>query len=731
MPYDAGANGALDNHVDFLAQIAQESQGKRQKRPAPLSAEEHAENRKRLERATFVKPVYADETQINVAGLLKKWQRYCRENNVGDWEATLKTLRRATIMDFFLFVRSNYTIKSWGTSHVYIRQFQQLYTSVTGRFLDRNDAKEVYKYHRQVLIPRFDLRAPNIDGKPVVSAPDLQVLLAFNIAYDTKIFPSERHRIQLACCYKMMSYTGARPAELVHNERAKPKNKVFKTLFGSKIVSLDATDHGKIEDEAGDDTDDESKTDDAAAECRRLDELLSSETKGRGRPKALCYEDIRLMIVRHPVTGKAIPAMAIKFVHHKGSDNKPKPTIFYFTPTKKLVFCLVSDIIALALHDRAFDAPSLTSAGRVLGTKISASMSCIPLRWKKSMLKIPILRRFGCNGVLSHDEPMPYAKLRDDMGQQSEDAGFEIRWTPRFCRRGAANAANVRHISRCDLNQMVDFDMQNTFLQEETETRLYKLFAHVSLTRDPRAKRDMVPAKVWANLPPEPEIEKLHERRAALKRGQYRIQGRAEEQEIRMLTEQIRLNRKSMRTTLRSDTETRGELEEEEYEEPQIELDIPERARLAEIWCHQPEHWTDNEIARHRIEQIDQMVLLCDKRETRRRGRQRRQLNLSTKRDSPSISPAPEADPFPLLMDAGQCPDCIGDGRLSKEERTFRFCRPAIRNEHFDDQHLKARELAQRRGEAIRCEHPKCVDVKLHSLDHFRNHVRTVHNVAL
>lgn len=35
------------------------------------------------------------------------------------------------------------------------------------------------------------------------------------------------------------------------------------------------------------------------------------------------------------------------------------------------------------------------------------------------------------------------------------------------------------------LNQMVEFNLQNTFLKEQTESELYKLFAHVSLTRDP------------------------------------------------------------------------------------------------------------------------------------------------------------------------------------------------------------------------------------------------------
>lgn len=45
------------------------------------------------------------------------------------------------------------------------------------------------------------------------------------------------------------------------------------------------------------------------------------------------------------------------------------------------------------------------------------------------------------------------------------------------------------------LNEKEDFDLQNTFLGEKTKDQLYKLCAHVSLTRDPRATRDMFPKR--------------------------------------------------------------------------------------------------------------------------------------------------------------------------------------------------------------------------------------------
>ncbi|KAK4188171.1 hypothetical protein QBC35DRAFT_383231, partial [Podospora australis] len=48
------------------------------------------------------------------------------------------------------------------------------------------------------------------------------------------------------------------------------------------------------------------------------------ESESRGRPKALCYEDIMLMVVRHPETGEDGLAMSVKFIYHKKADNKPK-----------------------------------------------------------------------------------------------------------------------------------------------------------------------------------------------------------------------------------------------------------------------------------------------------------------------------------------------------------------------------------------------------------------------
>lgn len=71
------------------------------------------------------------------------------------------------------------------------------------------------------------------------------------------------------------------------------------------------------------------------------------------------------------------------------------------------------------------------------------------------------------------------------------------------------------------------------------------------------------------------------------------------------------------------------------------------------------------------------------------------------------------------------------DDRLSFEERTFKYYRSTVMNDHFDDHHLVGRERAEQCGEKIRCDHPKCGDLKFQYLDHFRSHVQKVHGVTL
>jgi hypothetical protein len=65
------------HHADFLSHLA--TQGVLNpgvKRPAPLSVEQHAAHRSKMENVLYIKPKYAAETEINVAGIFGKWKRF-------------------------------------------------------------------------------------------------------------------------------------------------------------------------------------------------------------------------------------------------------------------------------------------------------------------------------------------------------------------------------------------------------------------------------------------------------------------------------------------------------------------------------------------------------------------------------------------------------------------------------------------------------------------------------
>lgn len=83
-----------------------------------------------------------------------------------------------------------------------------------------------------------------------------------------------------------------------------PKDGSIEKLFSQKVVQS-----------ADDGTDDTIDTLDD--ESQKISELLCMETTKRGRLKALCYEDILMMLVRNPTTGRPVLAIAIKFIPHK------------------------------------------------------------------------------------------------------------------------------------------------------------------------------------------------------------------------------------------------------------------------------------------------------------------------------------------------------------------------------------------------------------------------------
>ncbi|KAK4118382.1 hypothetical protein N657DRAFT_675587 [Parathielavia appendiculata] len=152
-------------------------------------------------------------------------------------------------------------------------------------------------------------------------------------------------------------------------------------------------------------------------------------------------------------------------------------------------------------------------------SRLSHSATISSATWMRRSSYGCEFRRFD-GPEISEEKALQYSKLRDDMAQESLDAGQEKPMQPKDFRRGAANEANgveradavrdqmLRHdpkwatFNSVYINAKVKFHLQNAVLHEPHEDALIEMLTHISVTRDPRAGRDIVPAEVWRDLPP-------------------------------------------------------------------------------------------------------------------------------------------------------------------------------------------------------------------------------------
>ena len=186
----------------------------------------------------------------------------------------------------------------------------------------------------------FDLDI-TVKEKPVLGINDLLLLLNYHCERDTSTFPTERYRVQFALILLLLFSTGCRPAELVN---AKKKKRRTVGLDNDDTCADDMSDEDFAEADAdfgfdGDDDDDSAvadldsengndNDDDNDNDNHGSDEGISmSDAQTEVRQfDALCYEDVRLLVVRNPVVGERdVLAMEVKLAHHKGAKRRPKP----------------------------------------------------------------------------------------------------------------------------------------------------------------------------------------------------------------------------------------------------------------------------------------------------------------------------------------------------------------------------------------------------------------------
>ncbi|KAF7944137.1 hypothetical protein EAE96_010541 [Botrytis aclada] len=678
---------------------------------------------------TAIEHQYADTTTDNIQSIRSKFIRFCHEKLQQDWKFTIRDCSLGTTLALLHYIHTEDRVTKRGAMQQYIAQFRMLYNRMNGRQMNTNDGKKALKY-----IDTFGLDN-TVKSKPVIGVDDLLLLLNHHWARDTSVFPTERHRIQFALILLILFGTGCRPAELVDAQK-KPKSASSAEDISEGDESDD--DHGI---KFGNST--FGKNNNNSNKTERCD--------------ALCYEDIRLLAVRNSKNNKDhVLAMEVTLAHHKGHKRCPKPTVFFFTEIDDPIFCPITHLIALALADNAFEAPSLSTPKLVFEHKIHGPIFCTPLNWKAEKLKTPIFRRYKATSPDSLTAPLPYSQFRDCLNRLGCATGFQEKLTSYCFRRGTANIVDqkateavrdqvMRHKAMSGvyngayINERIRFDVQSAVFERPSADGVLRMLTHMSLMRDPRAPV-VVPNDILAALPPDPHITALEQERQNLKGPSYRIQGTDIEAEVRRLTNEIGSARSRRRKIIseeyRADYFCRRPTEDierqnngyeaEEYVEPIVEYQIPERRELAELLCTRFGSTKPQDAVKLRIRAANLMLALCGCREIPQRYMRRAKIPAQ----SIIEKDLPETDPFfPLVCSKSQCPFCIGDETRSYEQRIGSFCRPAKMMDHVERVHLKGQDS----GARMKCYHPICKSqgLVLKHLEHFKSHVQSVHRVTL
>jgi hypothetical protein len=154
---------------------------------------------------------------------------------------------------------------------------------------------------------------------------DLLLLLNYHWARDTSTFPTERHRVQFALILLFLFGTGCRPAELVDAKKKKrddidSETDELQVLDDDDTLAFDEIGDGSgVENSQGPTVHDDNAFDNDDTAMRGMEEDIR-------RFDAICYEDVRLLVVRSPESEERdVLAMEITLAHHKGHKRRPKP----------------------------------------------------------------------------------------------------------------------------------------------------------------------------------------------------------------------------------------------------------------------------------------------------------------------------------------------------------------------------------------------------------------------
>ena len=90
------------------------------------------------------------------------------------------------------------------------------------------------------------------------------------------------------------------------------------------------------------------------------------------------------------------------------------------------ILCPLTCILALAFADNAFPAQIIKSLNDFYRLRVRRSANSLTIKWKKTILKSPLLRQATRRGpLITSQKPLRYPIFNHDIARLGESAGFE------------------------------------------------------------------------------------------------------------------------------------------------------------------------------------------------------------------------------------------------------------------------------------------------------------------
>ncbi|XRM38740.1 hypothetical protein ABZX51_002137 [Aspergillus tubingensis] len=734
-------------------------------------------------------PKYSPNTNVSAASVRGKWVRFCTEACL-DPDDLLKNMTSADVKSWFDWIEKNFkgSIKAHSALANYWRTLKRLYSLKNRREMDADMRRDCLNY-MNVVSSRMALRKHPLP-KPTGQSEDLLQYLVSHLVDCESVFADEKQRLyalsglNLSCisASRAVSFFDTRhrlqfqadgtlvpPVDTSAKFRT-PLSSIEEPLCdpGTKI-NLQNDDHA----EGGSTSETSSYSDsevDTTSDSNHQSDCSSvtddGYLNGNEETGTILWRHVEFYIVRNPVPGRRhILAAIVSILHTKGEGRKFRLKRYVIEHEDNLIFDVLSQLLALAIHDDIFEA-TIQDVSHIYTVPIPDHRKGIQLKIKREKLDVSVFREpeRTPQGYRTSDScPLKSKTWSRYVKRIGVRSGQERNLTQKVFRRGAINAINnsapssirdqvADHESNAVkyyLNEIVDFDTAAAFHKRPSNEVVQRELRSATLLADKTAPIGLTATQA-KKITTDPEVRRLRRVCRALT-AEIRSQGykrvkdaagteigerkkRADAELNSTLTrlreeEKERNRRRHFRKT---DTAIFNQQYELDRTSPEAKLQphvartyqILERKELVDLLCYSTPTKTDEEAHLRRLRYIRLMVRWQDRKESPRRGKQSVTIPKPQAANPSSACVVENFDPL-------QCPFCLSDTRLSPADRTKRKSKTNKLWDHVErihEQELAAFDSGFRKCGLCRL---KNIDFVPSSVSNFKNHTHTVHGIRL